>query len=89
MKLNEPTNNKTDSPVILKQLALEIIGNISQDSIIVYTDGSRTETGKSGSGSLISVSNNQVMLSKRNPDHCSNVQAQLITIEEALKTLKT
>lgn len=33
--------------------------------------------------------NNQVTLSKRNPDHCSNFRAELIAIEKALKILKT
>ncbi|GFV00770.1 RNase H domain-containing protein [Trichonephila clavipes] len=35
---------------LLRQLALEVINDISDQALIIYTDGSRSNTGRAGSG---------------------------------------
>ncbi|GFT18141.1 reverse transcriptase domain-containing protein [Trichonephila clavipes] len=46
-------DKQTDLPAYLKQLALERIGDIPTDAIQVYTDGSRDDYYRSGSGIYI------------------------------------
>ncbi|GFW74227.1 uncharacterized protein TNCV_2524311 [Trichonephila clavipes] len=43
-------NKQTDLPAYLKQLALERIGDIPIDTVHVYTNGSRDDYNRSGSG---------------------------------------
>lgn len=46
-------NKQTDLPDFLKQIALERIGEIPTDAVQVYTDGSRDDYYRSGSGIYI------------------------------------
>ncbi|GFX38200.1 uncharacterized protein TNCV_3837991 [Trichonephila clavipes] len=46
-------NKQTNLPAYLKQLALERIGDIPIDAVQVYTEGSRDDYYRSGSGIYI------------------------------------
>ncbi|GFU63516.1 RNase H domain-containing protein [Trichonephila clavipes] len=70
------TPKHSSHPELLRQLALEVINDIPDQALIVYTDGSRSDTG-SGRG-------NDVKISIRNSDHCSVFRSELIAISGAL-----
>ncbi|GFW20304.1 RNase H domain-containing protein [Trichonephila clavipes] len=64
-----------------RQLALEVINDIPDQALIIYTDGSRSDT---GSGIFSNTPGNDVKISIRNPDHCSVFRSELIAISGAL-----
>ncbi|XP_054720930.1 uncharacterized protein LOC129230551 [Uloborus diversus] len=80
-------NKKSDAPAYLKQLALEVINNIPEDSIIMYKDGSQDERNCSGSGVYILFQGCATKLSRRNPDFCSVFKSELIAIDEGLGSI--
>ncbi|GFX15895.1 ribonuclease H1 [Trichonephila clavipes] len=53
------------------QLALEVINDIPVQALIIYTDGSRSDMGRAGSGIFSNTPGNDVKIGIRNPDHCS------------------
>ncbi|GFY28438.1 RNA-directed DNA polymerase from mobile element jockey [Trichonephila clavipes] len=53
-------------------------------ALIVYTDGSHSDTGRAGSGIFSNSPGNDVKISIRNPDHCSVFRSELIAISGAL-----
>ncbi|GFW81286.1 phosphate-regulating neutral endopeptidase [Trichonephila clavipes] len=65
-------------------MALEVINDIPDQALIVYTDGSRSDAGRAGSGIFSSTPRNDVKISIRNPDHCSVFRSELIAISGAL-----
>ncbi|GFU29111.1 phosphate-regulating neutral endopeptidase [Trichonephila clavipes] len=67
-----------------RQLALEVINDIPDQALIVYTDGSRSDTGRAGSGIFSNTPGNDVKISIRNPDQCSVFRSELIAISGAL-----
>ncbi|GFS73539.1 RNase H domain-containing protein [Trichonephila clavipes] len=71
-------------PELLRQLALEVINDIPDQAFIIYTDGSRSDTGRAGSGIFSNTPGNDVKISIRNPDHCSVFRSELIAISGAL-----
>ncbi|GFS58981.1 RNase H domain-containing protein [Trichonephila clavipes] len=71
-------------PELLRQLALEVINNILDQALIVYTYGSRSDTGSAGRGIFSNTPGNDVKISIRNPDHCSVFRSELIAISGAL-----
>ncbi|GFW50607.1 putative RNA-directed DNA polymerase from transposon BS [Trichonephila clavipes] len=71
-------------PELLRQLALEVINDISDQALIIYTDGSRSDTGSAGSGIFSNTPGNDVKISIRNPDHCSVFRSEPIAISGAL-----
>ncbi|GFY26276.1 RNase H domain-containing protein [Trichonephila clavipes] len=75
------TNKNSDVPEYLRQLALEIINDIPSDAILIYTDGSKDESNRTGSGAFIEK------LSRRNPENCSVLRSELIAIDEGLKSI--
>ncbi|GFS98914.1 putative RNA-directed DNA polymerase from transposon BS [Trichonephila clavipes] len=79
-------------PELLRQLALEVINDIPDQTLIVYTDGSRSDTGRAGSGIFSNTPGNDVKISIRNPDHCSVFRSELIdisgTLDRALNSYK-
>ncbi|GFV79892.1 RNase H domain-containing protein [Trichonephila clavipes] len=77
-------NKETDLPAYLKQLALEISGNIPIDAIQVYTDNSRDDNYRSGSGICIKSQDHILRIQRRNPDGYSVFRSELIAINEAL-----
>ncbi|GFX31374.1 RNase H domain-containing protein [Trichonephila clavipes] len=71
-------------PELLRQLALEVINDIPDQALIVYTDGSRSDTGRAGSGIFSNTPGNDVKISIRNSNHCSVFRSELIAISGAL-----
>ncbi|GFW06613.1 hypothetical protein TNCV_2189461 [Trichonephila clavipes] len=53
----------------------------------IYTDGSRSDTGRAGSGIFSNTPGNDVKISIRNPDHCSVFRSELIAISGALSIM--
>ncbi|GFS74991.1 RNase H domain-containing protein [Trichonephila clavipes] len=77
-------NKQADLPAYLKQLALERIGDIPIDAIQVFTDVSRDDNYRSGSGIYIKSQDHILRIQRRNPDGCSVFRSELIAIDEAL-----
>ncbi|GFW58382.1 RNase H domain-containing protein [Trichonephila clavipes] len=70
---------------LLRQLSLEVINDIPDQALIIYTDGSRSDTGRAGNGIFSNIPGNDVKISIRNPaDHCSVFRSELIAIIGAL-----
>ncbi|GFW64681.1 RNase H domain-containing protein [Trichonephila clavipes] len=77
---------------LLRQLALEVINYIPVQALIIYTDGSRSDTDRAGSGIFSNTPGNDVKISIKNPDHCSVFRPELIaisgTLDHALNSYK-
>ncbi|GFU38288.1 RNase H domain-containing protein [Trichonephila clavipes] len=71
----------------LPELALERIGDIPIEAVQVFTDGSRDDNYRSGSGIYIKSQDHILRIQKRNPDGCSVFRSELIAIDEALGSL--
>ncbi|GFW25253.1 RNase H domain-containing protein [Trichonephila clavipes] len=69
------------------QLALERIGDIPIDAVQVYTDGSRDDYYRSGSGIYIKSQDHFLRIQRRNPDGCSVFRSELRAIDEAFGSL--
>ncbi|GFS87683.1 RNase H domain-containing protein [Trichonephila clavipes] len=78
------TPKHSSHPELLRQLALEVINNIPGQALIVYTDGSCSDTGRAGSGIFSNTPGIDVKISIRNSDHCSILRSELIAISGAL-----
>ncbi|GFX70621.1 RNase H domain-containing protein [Trichonephila clavipes] len=78
------TPKHSSHPELLRQLALEVINDIPDQALIIYTDGSRSDTGRAGSGIFSNTPGNDVKISIRNPDYCSVFRSELIAISGAL-----
>ncbi|GFV78262.1 RNase H domain-containing protein [Trichonephila clavipes] len=78
------TPKHSSHPELLRQLALEVINDIPDKVLIIYTDGSRSDTGRAGSGIYSNTHGNDVKNSIRNPDPCSVFRSELIAISGAL-----
>ncbi|GFX14656.1 RNase H domain-containing protein [Trichonephila clavipes] len=73
-------NKMSDHPVLLKQLALEVIVGIPLDAAKIYTDGSKGETNTTGSRVLIELPGRVIKFQRRNGDHASVFRTELIAI---------
>ncbi|GIY24391.1 RNase H domain-containing protein [Caerostris extrusa] len=73
-----------EHPELLRQLALEIINNISPRALAIYTDGSKSDSGRTGSGIFMKTSTGEFRYHFRNPDHSSVFRSELTAISEAL-----
>ncbi|GFX96356.1 RNase H domain-containing protein [Trichonephila clavipes] len=78
------TPKHSSHPELLRELALEVINDIPDQALIIYTDGSRSDTGRAGSGIFSNTPEYDVKISIRNPDHCSVFRSELIAISGAL-----
>ncbi|GFW67677.1 RNase H domain-containing protein [Trichonephila clavipes] len=78
------TTKHNNHPEILRQLALEVINDIPDQALIIYTDGSYSDTGRAGSGIFSNSPRIDVKISIRNPDQCSVFRSELIAISGAL-----
>ncbi|GFU02219.1 RNase H domain-containing protein [Trichonephila clavipes] len=78
------TPKHSSHPELLRQLAVEIINDIPDQALIIYTDGSCSDRGRAGSGIFSNTPGNDVKISIRNPDHCSVFRSELIAISGAL-----
>ncbi|GFS55387.1 RNase H domain-containing protein [Trichonephila inaurata madagascariensis] len=54
------TPKHSSHPDLLRQLALEVINDIPDQALIIYTDGSRLDTGRAGSGIFSNTPGNDV-----------------------------
>ncbi|GFX09593.1 RNase H domain-containing protein [Trichonephila clavipes] len=86
-ELTVHVNKQADLPAYLKQLALERIGDIPVDAVQVYTEDSRDDYYRSGSGIYIKSQDHILRIQRRNPDSCSVFRSELIAIDEALGSL--
>ncbi|GFX03306.1 dedicator of cytokinesis protein 9 [Trichonephila clavipes] len=68
---------------LLRQLAFEVMNDIPDQALIIYTVGSRSDTCRAGS-SIFSNIDGYVKISIRNSDHCSIFRSELIAISGAL-----
>ncbi|GFV37542.1 hypothetical protein TNCV_4474831 [Trichonephila clavipes] len=55
-------------PELLRQLALEVINDIPDKVLVICTNGSRSDTGRSGSGIFSNTPENDVKISISNSD---------------------
>ncbi|GFT02217.1 RNase H domain-containing protein [Trichonephila clavipes] len=78
------TPKHSSPPELLRQLALEVINDIPYQALIIYTDGSRSDTGRAGSGIFSNTPESDVKFSIRNPDHCTVFRLELIAVSSAL-----
>ncbi|GFU13476.1 RNase H domain-containing protein [Trichonephila clavipes] len=67
--------------------ALERIGGIPIDAVQFYTDDSKDDCYRSGSGIYIKSQDHILRIQRRNPDGCSVFLSVLIAIDEALGSL--
>ncbi|GFW10737.1 phosphate-regulating neutral endopeptidase [Trichonephila clavipes] len=65
------TPKHSSHPKLLRQLALEVINVIPDQALIIYTYGSRSDTGRAGSGIFSNTPEKDVKISIRNSNHCS------------------
>ncbi|GFT55254.1 RNase H domain-containing protein [Trichonephila clavipes] len=86
------TPKHNSHPELLRQLALEVINDIPDRALIIYTDGSRSDTGRVGCGIFSNTPGNDFKISIRNLDHCSVFRSELIaisgTLDNALNSYK-
>ncbi|GFV27924.1 uncharacterized protein TNCV_3887631 [Trichonephila clavipes] len=76
-------NKQTYLPAYLKQLALERIGDIPIDAVQGFTDDSRDDYYRSGSGIYNKLQDHISIIQRRNPDGRSGFRSELIAIDEA------
>ncbi|GFU14117.1 RNase H domain-containing protein [Trichonephila clavipes] len=78
------TPKHSTHPELLRQLALEVINDIPDEALIIYSEGSRSDTDRAGSGIFSNTPGNDVKINIRNSDHCSVFRTELIAISGAL-----
>ncbi|KFM63752.1 Phosphate-regulating neutral endopeptidase, partial [Stegodyphus mimosarum] len=69
---------------LLRYMAFEIINDIPAQALVIYTDGSRSDKGRAGSGIYCNTPEGDIRCSIRNSDHCSVFRSELIAIRKAL-----
>lgn len=79
-----PIQKDADNPEFMRQIALETINNIPGDALQLYTDGSKSDQGHSGSGVFIKTPSTTFSFKYRNSNSCSVFRAELIAIEKGL-----
>ncbi|GBM50334.1 hypothetical protein AVEN_142343-1 [Araneus ventricosus] len=69
---------------MMRQLSLELINNIPSQALVLYTDGSKSDSGRTGSGVYAKAKDGLVFRCRfRNPDNCSVFRSELLAIREA------
>ncbi|GBM22472.1 hypothetical protein AVEN_201403-1 [Araneus ventricosus] len=69
----------------MRKLSLEVINNILSRALVLYTDGSKSDSGRTGSGVYDKAIDGLVFPCRfRTPDNCSVFRSELLTIREAL-----
>ncbi|GBM74337.1 hypothetical protein AVEN_122149-1 [Araneus ventricosus] len=75
----------TQHPEMMRQLSLELINNIPSQALVLYTDGSKSDSGRTGSGIYAKADDGLVFRCRfRNPDNCLVFRSELLAIREAL-----
>ncbi|GBN80692.1 hypothetical protein AVEN_257969-1 [Araneus ventricosus] len=73
----------TQNPEMMRQLSLELINNIPSQALVLYTDGSKSDSGRTGSGVYAKAEDGLVFRCRfRNPG--SVFRSELLAIREAL-----
>ncbi|XP_042905437.1 uncharacterized protein [Parasteatoda tepidariorum] len=80
-----PAHKSKDNPEFMRQMALETISQIPSDALQLYTDGSKSDEGHSGSGVFIKTPTYTLSLKFRNSEFCSVFRSELIAIENGLR----
>ncbi|GFV43274.1 RNase H domain-containing protein [Trichonephila clavipes] len=71
-------------PELHRKLALEVVNDIPYQILIIYTDSSRLDSGREGSGLFNTTPGSDVKISTRNSDHCCSVlKSELYAIRGA------
>ncbi|GBM55974.1 hypothetical protein AVEN_240578-1 [Araneus ventricosus] len=69
----------------MRQLSLQVINNIPSQALGLYTDGSKLDSGRTGSGVYAKAEDGLVFRCRfLNPDNCSVFRSDLLAIREAL-----
>ncbi|NSM56533.1 hypothetical protein HET73_03090 [Wolbachia endosymbiont of Atemnus politus] len=84
LSLNDKLSKQSDIPAYLKNESLQLISEIDQNSIFIYTDGSLLGDNRSGSGVYIRDGNQTVEISISNPKGISIYKAELNAINTAI-----
>ncbi|GBL80252.1 hypothetical protein AVEN_92188-1 [Araneus ventricosus] len=82
-----PTEASEHAPnlTLFNQLSLELINNIPSQALVLYTYGSKSDSGRTGSGVYAKAEDGLVFRCRfRNPDNCSVFRSELLAIREAL-----
>ncbi|GBN81868.1 hypothetical protein AVEN_231476-1 [Araneus ventricosus] len=75
----------TQHPEMMRQLSLELINNIPSQALVLYTDGSKSDSGRTGSGVYAKAEDGLVFRCRfRKQDNCSVFRSELLAIREAL-----
>ncbi|GBM89135.1 hypothetical protein AVEN_140460-1 [Araneus ventricosus] len=68
----------------MRQLSLEVINNIPSRVLEFYTDGSKSDSGRTASVVYVKAEDGLVFRCRfRNPDNCSVFRSELLAIREA------
>ncbi|GFR31164.1 putative RNA-directed DNA polymerase from transposon BS [Trichonephila clavata] len=73
-----------EHPELLRQLTLEVIDNIPSQALVLYTDGSRSDSGRTDSGVFMKTNTEEFRYRFRSPDNSSVFRSELVAIREAL-----
>ncbi|GBN67744.1 hypothetical protein AVEN_272417-1 [Araneus ventricosus] len=75
----------TQHQEMMRQLSLEVIKNIPSRTLLLYTDGSKSDSGRMGSGVYAKAEDGLVFSCRfRNRDNCSVFRSELLAMREAL-----
>ncbi|GBN09969.1 hypothetical protein AVEN_159691-1, partial [Araneus ventricosus] len=75
----------THHPEMMRQLSLEVINNIPSRALVLYTDVSKSDSGRTGSGVCAKAEDGLPFRCRfRNPDNCSVLRSELLAVREAL-----
>ncbi|GBN96852.1 hypothetical protein AVEN_240547-1 [Araneus ventricosus] len=79
------TSKHTQHQEMMRQLSLEVINNIPSRALVLYTVGSKSDSGRTGSGVCTKAEGGLVFRCRfRNPDNCSVFRSELPAIRESL-----
>ncbi|GFQ91341.1 RNase H domain-containing protein [Trichonephila clavata] len=73
-----------EHPELLRQLALEVIDNFPSQALVLYTDRSRSDSGRTSSGVFMKTNTEEFRYRFRNPDNSSVFRSKLVAVREAL-----
>ncbi|GFY18644.1 RNase H domain-containing protein [Trichonephila clavipes] len=86
--LSIQVSKQNELPCYLKQLALEIINNVPNDAVHMYTDGSKFDSYCSDRGASILVFESKKLKSRgKKPDSCSVFPSELVAFLEGLNSI--
>ncbi|GIY00617.1 RNase H domain-containing protein [Caerostris extrusa] len=62
----------------------EVINNIPSQALVIYTEGSKSNLDRTGSGVFTKAENGDFRYNFRNPDNCPIFRSKLLAIRETL-----